>query len=331
MTTDERIDAVAAYGFTRRQAAFLTTVMLHSGVCLPRQYTRFAGIVFGHTTRDFFARLTARKFATAYECWRRGGAYYHIHHKGLYAAVGEPDNRNRRRPTIPRTVERLMLLDVVLGEPQIRWLATERDKQAFFLTERKLEHEKLPSLVFEQGGLQTVRYFPDKLPIGVGSEGEVTFIYLVTEADRRGVQRFIVDHLNLFRSLYRCTIRLVFPTFLAAGQKAHMSAVESFFAPPLRPVVFDEFQWFCSARKAVERPSKVVAAVDRQRYIRARRAFSSPWFYFAYRSWLKQGDSALQRLRWASLNDAWRSAAIRLETQVLSHQYLHLASSVETA
>ena len=136
MTTDERIDAVAAYGFTRRQAAFLTTVILHSGVCLPRQYTRFAGIVFGHTTRDFFARLTARKFATAYECWRRGGTYYHIHHKGLYAAVGEPDNRNRRRPTIPRTAERLMLLDVVLGEPQIRWLATERDKQVFFLTER---------------------------------------------------------------------------------------------------------------------------------------------------------------------------------------------------
>lgn len=330
MTNDERIDAVAAYGFTRRQAAFLTTAMLHSGVCLPRQYTRFAGIVFGHTTRDFFAHLIARKLATAYECWRRGGTYYHIHHKGLYAAVGEPDNRNRRRPTIPRTVERLMLLDLVLGEPQIKWLATERDKQAFFLTERQLEHEKLPSLVFEQGGVQTVRYFPDKLPIGVGPEGAVTFIYLVTEAERRGVQRFIIDHLNLFRSLYRCTIRLVFPTFLAAGQKGHIAAVESFFAPPLRSVVFDEFQWFCHARRAVERPSKV-AAVDRQRYIKARRAFSSPWFYFAYRSWLRQGGSALQRLRSPSLNDAWRSGAIRLETQVLPHQYLHLASSVETA
>ena len=224
-----------------------------------------------------------------------------------------------------------MLLDLVLGEPQIRWLATERDKQVFFVTERNIEHEKLPSLVFEQGGVRTVRYFADKLPIGVGPEGQITFIYLVTDADRRGVQRFMVDHLNLFRSMYRCTIRLVFPTFLAAGQKAHISAVESFFAPPLRPVVFDEFQWFCYARKAVERPSKVVAAVDRQRYIRARRAFSSPWFYFAYRSWLRQGDSALQRLRSPSLNDAWQSGAVRLDTQVLSHQYLHLATSVETA
>ena len=145
-----------------------------------------------------------------------------------------------------------MLLDVVHGEPQIRWLATERDKQVFFLTERNLEHEQLPSLVFKRGGLHTVHYFADKLPIGIGPEGQVTFIYLVTDADRRGVQRFMVDHLNLFRSMYRCTIRLVFPTFLAAGQKAHISTVESFFAPLLRPVVFDEFQWFCSARKAVE-------------------------------------------------------------------------------
>ena len=330
MTTDHA-DAVAAYGFTRRQATFLTTVMLHSGVCLPRQYTRFAGIVFGHTTREFFARLTAKKFATAYECWRRGGTYYHVHHKGLYAAIGEPDNRNRRRPTVPRTAERLMLLDVVLSEPQMHWLATEREKQAFFVTERKLGHEKLPALVFEQGGIQTVRYFPDKLPIAVGPLGEPTFVYLVTDADQVGVQRFIVKHLDLLRSLHRCAVRLVFPAFLVAGQTRQTKAVESFFAPPLRPVIFEEFRWFCGARRAIEQPSAAALAVDRQRYSRARRAFSSPWFYFAYRSWLRQGDSALDRLRSPSLNDAWRSGAIRLETQVLSHQYLHLASSVETA
>ena len=65
MTFEDRTAAVATFGFTPRQARFLTTVMLHSGVCLPRHYTKFAGIAFGHNTRDFFAKLTRERFATA--------------------------------------------------------------------------------------------------------------------------------------------------------------------------------------------------------------------------------------------------------------------------
>jgi hypothetical protein len=37
MTFDERVKAVSEFGFTMRQARFLVTVMLHGGVCVPRQ------------------------------------------------------------------------------------------------------------------------------------------------------------------------------------------------------------------------------------------------------------------------------------------------------
>ena len=47
MTFDERVQAIAKKGFTERQGRFLTTVMLHTGVCVPRQYARFCGIVTG--------------------------------------------------------------------------------------------------------------------------------------------------------------------------------------------------------------------------------------------------------------------------------------------
>ena len=47
MQFEDRVQAVAHFGFTPRQARFLVTVMLHSGVCLQRQYTAFAGIVHG--------------------------------------------------------------------------------------------------------------------------------------------------------------------------------------------------------------------------------------------------------------------------------------------
>ena len=40
MTSVERVHAVEEKGFTERQAGFLVTVMLHSGVCVRRQYLR---------------------------------------------------------------------------------------------------------------------------------------------------------------------------------------------------------------------------------------------------------------------------------------------------
>ena len=48
----ERVEAVAAFGFTERQARFLVTVLLHAGVFLERQYCGFAGIVHGQKSTD---------------------------------------------------------------------------------------------------------------------------------------------------------------------------------------------------------------------------------------------------------------------------------------
>jgi hypothetical protein len=42
-----RVAAVAGFGFIERQARFLVTVMVHSGVFLERQYCTFAGISHG--------------------------------------------------------------------------------------------------------------------------------------------------------------------------------------------------------------------------------------------------------------------------------------------
>ena len=42
ITWEERVERVARQGFTERQAGFLVTVMLHAGVCVPRQYCAFA-------------------------------------------------------------------------------------------------------------------------------------------------------------------------------------------------------------------------------------------------------------------------------------------------
>src|SRR3984893_5090458 len=60
----ERVNAVAAFGFTERQARFLVRVLVHAGVFLERQYCTFAGVVHGQKSHDFLARLVGRGYET---------------------------------------------------------------------------------------------------------------------------------------------------------------------------------------------------------------------------------------------------------------------------
>src|SRR5436190_16915020 len=129
MTADDRVGAVAKFGFTERQARFLVTVMLHSGVCLLRQYTQFAGIVHGQKTRKFFKKLVRRGYATSYACRHNRGRVYHVHHKPLYRAIGSTDSRHRRPMSAARVVQNLTLLDALLKSRDVVWLATDDEKQ----------------------------------------------------------------------------------------------------------------------------------------------------------------------------------------------------------
>jgi hypothetical protein len=331
MTLDDRVRAIESFEFTTRQAAFLTTVMLHAGVCLPRHYTRFAGIAYGRTTRDFFDRLIEERYATAHSCWRRGGAFYHVHHKSLYQAIGEPDNRHRRAITISRAAERLMLLDVVLAHPDVRWLATDREKLDYFTKERLLEANDLPHVTFGKGANTATRYFTDKLPIARARGDLVVFVYLVTSTDTRDFQRFLSAHHTLLRRLSSWTLKLVIPRFLASYRTIFEHTAHHLFSPPLRLAVADEFRWYCHARRALELATTTPHDHDHQRFRRAQAAFGARRFRDTYRAWLQHGDPALNSLISPVLHDAWNTGRARIETEILRHRYLNIDITLITA
>src|SRR5438876_930079 len=158
MTWDERLRAICRLGFTERQAGFLVTVMLNAGVCVGRQYCAFARIAYGQKMHDFFQSLLARGFATAKACGHHKARLYHIQYKPLYRAIGEPDNRNRRPTTLPRAVERLMVLDAVLADRDRKWLATEHDRLAYFTLTDRIPRSGLRSLMRRGEVGETVRY-----------------------------------------------------------------------------------------------------------------------------------------------------------------------------
>lgn len=99
--TEGRVSALGSFGFTLRQREFLVTVMVHAGCFLERQDCAFSGTVRGQNSREFIARLLARGFARAIEPGPvRRGPLYHVHHKPLYEAIGQADDRNRRVRTL---------------------------------------------------------------------------------------------------------------------------------------------------------------------------------------------------------------------------------------
>src|SRR5712691_5160577 len=132
MNLEDRVKAGAEIGFTERQARFLVTVMLHAGVCVPRQYARFAGTAYGHNVTKFFDKLIERGYATASDCLHNRAALYHVHHQALYRAIGQPQSRYRRPVSARQAIDRGTLLDGVISYPDLIWLATEEDKVAFF-------------------------------------------------------------------------------------------------------------------------------------------------------------------------------------------------------
>jgi hypothetical protein len=188
LSNAERMEAVAAFGFTERQARFLLNVLLHSGVFVERQYCAFAGIVHGQKSTDFIKTLVDRRFATPITTGKlHRGRMYHLHYKPLWAAIGEPDNRFRKPTAQGRMIERVMLLDAVLDDREFTWLGPSMDKRRHFIRHLgdRLELRDYPHLLFGDGPEKTVRYFPDKLPIGMQPHADThVFVYLVTRPSR---------------------------------------------------------------------------------------------------------------------------------------------------
>ena len=69
-------------------------------------------------------------------------------------------------------VERVMILDAVLGDRRCWWLSPEADKRRFFGLKREswLQPEDYPHIACGLGRQRTIRCFPDKLPIGIGKD-----------------------------------------------------------------------------------------------------------------------------------------------------------------
>ncbi len=249
-----RVSALRDCGLTLRQREFLVTVMVHSGCFLERQYCEFTGTVRGQNSREFVARLVARGFARAIEPGPvRRGRLYHLHHKPLYEAIGLPDNRNRRLRTIGRIVERVMILDAVLGDHRCWWLNPECDKRVFFdLTQQTgLRPEDYPHIAFGAGRAKMIRCFPDKVPIGIRKDdtSRLVFLCLVNRRVPVDFRQFLIRHAELFRFLHQWTVRLLLPRRFRKAVALYKAALREELWTPLDPSVSKSMETYFRERQ----------------------------------------------------------------------------------
>lgn len=174
-----------------------------------------------------------------------------------------------------------------------------------------------------------VRYFPDRLPIGIHLAGRGVVVYVVTEPWLDEFRAFLLRHAALLGRLPAWTLRIVVPPqFPDISQRARQ-VVWNQLMTPLKPEMLDELRWSFEQARAYPAPSRC-PDLD-ERFYRARDAFSAPRFKALYRVWKQEGESAFAASRSHALAEAVTAGAGRVETLELGHRYGHLSPLVAVA
>ena len=127
-----REDALAALGWTGREAEWIALVCLHSGVFTRPQFCHYFDADRKQALRLVRALLERRAAVEGeWPLVNGGGRTCRISSKPIYRALGVENIRHRRKATVSVLRRRLLSLDFVLEHPGLNWLPTEGEKVEF--------------------------------------------------------------------------------------------------------------------------------------------------------------------------------------------------------
>ena len=222
-----------------------------------------------------------------------------------------------------------MVLDAIVEDPNLVWLGTADEKLTHLLALTRIAQSDLPHVGVGEGEARTVRFFPDRLPIGIHLAGRGVIVYVVTDPWLDEFRVFLERHAALLRALPAWTLRIVVPPqFPDIGQRSKQ-VVWNQLLTPLRTDVLDELRWYFEQVRSHPTPSRS-DDLD-ERFYKARDAFSAPRFKALYRVWKQGGEATLAGAGSRTINNAVKAGAGRIETLELGHRYGHLSPLVTVA
>jgi hypothetical protein len=298
MRFEERVRALELLRLTPRQTRFVAIVALHSGYCLRRQYMAFARLRYGKVVREFLDGLVERGLATKESCRTDRGFLYHLHGRSIYRALGQDDNRNRRRASLAAIGRKLMILDFVISEPDVEWYATQDDKVELFTKRFGVPLADLPQQTFaayEDRTAPTTRYFVDKLPIFLaGNPAVVYFVALALDPTGALFERFLRDHGRLLARLGSWAIVAIAPGTTSCIEPCRRVferlafGVDSGTLPGRGELV----HYFATRRAVEQNQLAALSVADLNQFRAARQRFAQPVIERLYARWLVAGDGA---------------------------------------
>jgi hypothetical protein len=263
-------------------------------------------------------KLVRLGVASMHDCRHNRARIYHVNQRALYTAIGEDDSTLRRRMSINRAIQRLMLLDAIVEDPDLVWLATADEKAANLTALTSIAPADLPHTTIGEGDARKVRYFPERLPIGIHLAGRGVIVYVFGTPDLDGFRVFVERHAALLRALPAWTLRIVEPPeYPGIGEQA-TKVVEQHLMTPLIPATMDEMRWYFDQLRSAS-PS------DMARFHRDRGAFSNPHMQLLYRLWKQDGEGALGSVNSHAIREAIEASRGRIEVLELGHRYGHLS------
>jgi len=282
MTAIESAAALRRFGYTAREASFLATAALHSGYFLARQFLPARG-----KAADQFCRKVlnlAHGTAVSYVNRTR---LFHLSAKPIYAALGQSDNRHRRRRDPDQIVAKLMALDFVLQHPGFDFLPTEDDKLRFFLGERGLSKSALPTKIYAGKGSNTSRFFVDKYPIRLDpATGKIAFCFI---DDNLFVGLGFSTWLTQYAPLIRALGNDAEVVYVAACAEVFRDASRLFvaqFPSTSAPESPDLLAYFETRKRLEITQFRGSSKAEIDAYKAVRRAYIAPRFEALYTAWL---------------------------------------------
>lgn len=302
--TTQHAAALTRFGYNERQAMFLAIVAAQGGYFLRRHFLGHIGRAHGAVTVDFLRAVLSRGHVIASRL-RNHAHVYHLVAKTVYAALGDPDSRHRRRHELSAIRRRLMGLDFVLARRDWTFFATERDRVRFFTDEQGVPSELLPATQYtgqDDSNGRTTRHFAERFPIALSPDGSCVALAYVDDADitEAAFERFLRRYAPLCQRL-TLSVEVVFVTATDGqeriAERASTRVLHRADSPmALRNATEPELLAYVRDRQAWERGELSGLRQDELDAMRRRlQRFRDPAADALYRSWQSTGDDVLRR------------------------------------
>ena len=318
-------------GYTEPEARFLYVVATHSGYFILRQFLNFTGARRGKRS-NLFARKVLNNGHGSVRDYLGYGSIYHLFSRTLYGQIEKVKLRNRRKHSFEYIRTRLVLLDIILANPEVEYLETEQDKVTFFCDKLGIAKEFLSGRVYEGGSRSrpTLRYFVDKFPMFLAppltaSPPVVTLSFVDSGL---GTIASFLTHLAAYQPLFRHFQAFRF-LYISPTDAQFARATERFrfvVKQPLESDMSSEVLRYFLVRRRFEKRHYVVPVTEDFEFLNeAKGRFHGDRFERLYKAWISGTLSAHELRHEFCQKEPHRT--VSFETYLVTQHRSHIPES----